>query len=81
MSLRNTIKKILKEDVTSLPSMKYKEPGAEASLARAEMLGSEIEKNLASLGVYDIQDFMENKGIFSVERLKEVKEFPMSFTI
>jgi hypothetical protein len=81
MSLRNTIKKILKEDVTSLPSMKYKEPGAEAGLARAEMLGSEIEKNLASLGVYDIQDFMENKGIFSVERIRDVKEFPMSFTI
>lgn len=81
------IRKIIKEsllneadvDVRKLPSMKNKEGGATAGLARAEFLQGEVEKNLSSLGVYGIQGYMEDQGIFSIERIQQSGPFHFSF--
>lgn len=82
MDIRKLIKKVLTEadvKVQNLPSMKNREGGATAALARAQHLQGKVEKNLSSLGVYGIQGYMEEQGIFSVERIREVGSFHFSF--
>lgn len=82
MNLKHIIKQVLSEadvDVRKLPSMKNREGGEAASLARAKHLQGKVEKNLSSLGVYDVQGYMEGQGIFSLERIKNMGE-PFSFS-
>ena len=82
MDIRKLIKKVLTEadvKVQNLPSIKNREGGATAALARAQHLQGKVEKNLSSLGVYGIQGYMEEQGIFSVERIREVGSFHFSF--
>lgn len=84
MDIKKIIKQTLMEadvDVTKLPSMKNREGGAEAALARAQHLQGQAEKNLSSLGVYGIQGYMDEQGIFSVDMIKNAGKFDFSFTI
>lgn len=82
-----SVKKIIKESLlkeadvnpTRLPSIQNREPGATAALARAQYLQNKVEKNLSSMGVYGVQGYMEEQGIFSLERIKGVGKFPFSF--
>lgn len=82
-NIRNIIKRVLLEDVdvTKLPSMVDKKGGVDAALDRADFLKGEIEKNLSSLGVYNIDGYMEGQGIFSPEMIKNAGEFNFSFTV
>jgi hypothetical protein len=84
MDIRKIIKQTLMEadvNVTKLPSIKNQEGGADAALARAQHLQGQAEKNLSSLGVYGIQGYMDEQGIFSVDMLKNAGKFDFSFTI
>jgi len=81
------IKKIIKESLLNeadvnpakLPSIKNREAGADAALARAQYLQGKVEKNLSSLGVYGIEGYMQEQGIFTVETIQNEKIFPFSF--
>lgn len=84
MDIRKVIRKVLSEaDVKTqnLPSIKNRAPGAEAAIARAQHLQSKVEKNLSSMGVYGVQGYMAQQGIFSVDMIKNAGNFNFSFQI
>lgn len=58
-----------------------KSGGAGAAQARAEFLVKKSDKVLSSLGIYDLEHYMETQGIFSTVRIKTYgKPFGFSFT-
>lgn len=81
------IKKIIKESLLNeadvnpakLPSIKNREAGGTAALARAQYLQGKVEKNLSSLGVYGIQGYMEEQGIYSIELIQQSGPFHFKF--
>lgn len=81
------LKKIIKEELLNeadvnplkLPSVKNAEAGSDAALARAQFLQNKVEKNLSSLGVYGLEGYMDEQGIFTVEMVQKAKTFKFSF--